>query len=247
MRTLAHLSDLHFGRVHPPVLEPLRRALAAIGPDLVVVSGDLTQRAKAAQFREARAFLDSLPFPRLVVPGNHDIPLYNVVKRFAAPLRDYRRIVSRELCPVFEDGEMVVVGLNSARSLVFKGGRIGEGQLRKVRAAFEGAGAAKLRVLVTHHPFDEKLSRLGADLLLSGHLHEANVDFAAAAGEGTLAVQAGTTTSSRTRETANSFNAVRATATSIEVETHRWSSGGFECVEAHRFDRSGARWRRGQG
>ena len=115
MRTLAHLSDLHFGRVHAPVLEPLRRALAAIGPDLVVVSGDLTQRARAEQFREARAFLDSLPFPRLVVPGNHDIPLYNVVKRFAAPLRDYRRIVSRELCPVFEDDEVVVVGLNTAR------------------------------------------------------------------------------------------------------------------------------------
>jgi 3',5'-cyclic AMP phosphodiesterase CpdA len=247
MRTLAHLSDLHFGRVHPPVLEPLRRALAAIGPDLVVVSGDLTQRAKAAQFREARAFLDSLPFPRLVVPGNHDIPLYNVVKRFAAPLRDYRRIVSRELCPVFEDDEMVVVGLNSARSLVFKGGRIGEGQLRNVRAAFESAGAAKLKVLVTHHPFDEKLSRLGADLLLSGHLHEASVEFAAAAQEGTLAVQAGTTTSSRTRETANSFNAVRATATSIEVETHLWSGGGFERVEGLRFERSSGRWRRGQG
>jgi predicted MPP superfamily phosphohydrolase len=246
VRTLAHLSDLHFGRVHPPVLEPLRQALAALRPDLVVVSGDLTQRARAEQFREARAFLDSLPFPRLVVPGNHDIPLYNVVKRFAAPLRDYRRIVSADLCPIFVDEELVVVGLNTARSLVFKGGRVGSTQMQTVRAAFE-ANDAKVKVLVTHHPFDETLARCGADLLLSGHLHEASVDFAAAAHAGTLSVQAGTTTSSRTRETANSFNAVRATATRIEVETHRWSDGGFERVEIHCFDRAGDQWRRVQG
>jgi len=246
MRTLAHLSDLHFGRVHPPVLEPLRRALDALQPDLVVVSGDLTQRARGEQFREAREFLDSLPFPRLVVPGNHDIPLYNVVKRFAAPLRDYKRIVSHDLCPTFADDEMVVVGVNTARSLVFKGGRIARGQMEKVRAEF-AASAGKLKVIVTHHPFDGKLARCGADLLLSGHLHEASVDHAAT-GEGeTLAVQAGTATSSRTRETANSFNAIRATGTRVEVETHRWSDDGFQRVEIHRFDRAGPRWRRVQG
>ncbi|HEX4780446.1 MAG TPA: metallophosphoesterase [Usitatibacter sp.] len=246
MRTLAHLSDLHFGRVHPPVLEPLRQALAAIRPDLVVVSGDLTQRARAAQFREAREFLDSLPFPRLVVPGNHDIPLYNVVKRFTAPLRDYKRIVSHELCPTFDDAEMVVVGVNTARSLVFKGGRIGRKQMDKVRAAFAGA-QRKLKVIVTHHPFDGKLAHCGADLLLSGHLHEASVDHAAT-GEGeTLAVQAGTATSSRTRETANSFNAIRATPGHVEIETHQWSDGAFQRVEIHRFDRAGLQWRRAQG
>lgn len=247
MRTLVHLSDLHFGRVHAPLVEPLRRALRAIRPDLVVVSGDLTQRARPEQFREARAFLDSLPFPRLVVPGNHDIPLYNVVKRFAAPLRDYRRIVSRDLCPVIVDDEMVVVGLNTARSLAFKGGRIGREQMQRVRAAFDAAGSAKVKVLVTHHPFDAELSRCGADMLLSGHLHEAAVSFAPEADASTVVVQAGTATSSRTRETANSFNAVRATASCIEVETHRWSCGAFERVEVHRFDGAGARWRHVQG
>ena len=246
MRTLAHLSDLHFGRVHPPVLEPLRRALDAIRPDLVVVSGDLTQRARPTQFREAREFLDSLPFPRLVVPGNHDIPLYNVVKRLAAPLRDYRRIVSHELCPTFDDEEMVVVGVNTARSLVFKGGRIGRAQMDKVRLAF-AASAGKLKVIVTHHPFDGKLAHCGADLLLSGHLHEASAGHAAAGGQETLAVQAGTATSSRTRESANSFNAIRATGDRIEIETHRWSEGGFQCGELHRFEREGPQWRRTHG
>ena len=246
MRTLAHLSDLHFGRVHPPVLEPLRRALEAIRPDLVVVSGDLTQRARAAQFREAREFLDSLPYPRLVVPGNHDIPLYNVVKRLAAPLRDYRRIVSHELCPTFDDEEMVVVGVNTARSLAFKGGRIGPAQMDKVRSAFATA-AGKLKVIVTHHPFDGKLAHCGADLLLSGHLHEASAGHAAADGRETLAVQAGTATSSRTRESANSFNAIRATGNRIEIETHRWSDIGFRGGEIHRFDREGPQWRRAPG
>ena len=86
MRVVAHLSDLHFGRIDPAALEPLRRRVIELTPDLVVISGDLTQRARAQQFREARAFLDSLPGPQIVVPGNHDVPLYNVLARFLRPL-----------------------------------------------------------------------------------------------------------------------------------------------------------------
>ena len=94
MRTIVHLSDLHFGRVDPHLLDPLASALQALKPDLVVVSGDLTQRARKTQFAQARAFLDRLPRPQVVVPGNHDIPLYNVFKRFFVPLANFRAIVS---------------------------------------------------------------------------------------------------------------------------------------------------------
>ena len=131
MRTLAHLSDLHFGRIGRGVLDALHRRLWQVKPDLVVVSGDLTQRARARQFRAARAFLDTLPTPQLVVPGNHDVPLYNVFARFLAPLAGYRRFVADEVDPSFVDDEIAVVGINTARSFTWKGGGVSEAQLAR--------------------------------------------------------------------------------------------------------------------
>ena len=103
MRTLVHLSDLHFGRVDERLLEPLARRVHALAPDVVAVSGDLTQRARTAQFRAARRFLDTLPQPLLVVPGNHDVPLYNLWQRFLHPLAKYRRYISEEVEPAYID------------------------------------------------------------------------------------------------------------------------------------------------
>src|ERR1700704_6778790 len=99
MRTLVHLSDLHFGRVDKQLIDPLISAVTEVKPDLVAVSGDLTQRARSHQFREARAFLDALPKPQIVVPGNHDIPFYNFLARFAQPLDNYRHYISSDLEP----------------------------------------------------------------------------------------------------------------------------------------------------
>src|SRR5947209_17508821 len=116
MRKIVHLSDLHFGRVDDRMVGPLAEAVRDAGPSVVVVSGDLTQRARSRQFQEARAFLDSLPHPQVVVPGNHDVPLWDVLARFRAPLEKFRRYISDDLEPFYEDGEMVVAGLNTARS-----------------------------------------------------------------------------------------------------------------------------------
>jgi len=92
MRTIVHLSDLHFGKVHRARLEPLAQAVTTIAPDLVAVSGDLTQRARLGQFREAKSFLATLPLPQVVVPGNHDVPLFNLALRFGDPLGRFRRL-----------------------------------------------------------------------------------------------------------------------------------------------------------
>jgi len=154
VRTLAHLSDLHFGRVDEALRHPLREALERVSPALLVVSGDLTQRARPAQFREARAYLDTLPGPQLVVPGNHDVPLYNVFQRFLSPLGRYRRIVAADLEPTFVDGEIAVAGVNTARALVFKGGRINEEQAARLRSRLCTLPPAVTRIVVTHHPFD---------------------------------------------------------------------------------------------
>ena len=117
MRTIVHLSDLHFGRTDPELVEPLISAIRRLNPTLLAVSGDLTQRARSHQFREARAFLDALPQPKIVVPGNHDIPLYNLYNRFFQPLDKYRRHITDDLQPTYSDDEMIVVGVSTARSL----------------------------------------------------------------------------------------------------------------------------------
>src|SRR2546421_621876 len=116
MRILAHISDLHFGTESSPVVEGLLADLLAARPHLLVVSGDLTQRARTDQFAAARAFLDRVPFPQLIVPGNHDIPLYDVGRRFLRPLHRYRRLITPELSPTFYDDELAVLGVNTARS-----------------------------------------------------------------------------------------------------------------------------------
>src|SRR6202171_469237 len=154
MRTLVHLSDLHFGRVDERVVGPLVAAVNEIKPDLVAISGDLTQRARSEQFREARAFLDRLPQPQIVVPGNHDVPLHNVFARFIQPLAKYKRFITDDLQPVYADEEIVVVGVNTARSVTIKGGRINEEQVAGIREKLCGSSEELVKVVVTHHPFD---------------------------------------------------------------------------------------------
>ena len=188
MRTLVHLSDLHFGTVRQEIVLPLLSLLERIQPDLVAVSGDLTQRARKEQFAAARDFLDAMPFPKIVVPGNHDVPLYNLFARFVLKLARYRRYISDDLEPFYGDPEIAVLGINTARSATFKGGRINS---RQVACMQERLGPLNgvTKIVVTHHPFDlpepypdkalvgrarsamQQLAGSGIDLFLAGHLH----------------------------------------------------------------------------
>ncbi|MDQ6705853.1 MAG: metallophosphoesterase, partial [Acidobacteriota bacterium] len=132
MRTILHLSDVHFGRVDRATLRPLVETASQLKPDLVAVSGDLTQRARTSEFLEAQAFLRQLPRPQIVIPGNHDIPLHNVYARFVLGLDKFRRFISEDLEPYYVDDEIAVAGVNTARSLTWKGGRINRGQLDRL-------------------------------------------------------------------------------------------------------------------
>jgi predicted MPP superfamily phosphohydrolase len=243
VRVLAHLSDLHFGRVERAALEPLRRRLAELAPHLVVVSGDLTQRARARQFREARAFLDSLPRPQVVVPGNHDVPLYNVLARFLSPLGGFRRFIAREVEPRFVDDEIAVLGVNTARSFVFKGGRVSEAQIARVSRELCALNGGVTKMVVTHHPYMalEPLARCGVDVLMAGHLHDAHV-VERGPGLAALMVQAGTATSSRTREEPNSFNLLRVDRGRIQVEQHVLNGAGFVRASAESYERRDGAW-----
>jgi len=241
LRTVAHLSDLHFGRIDAPVLDALRRRLAGLAPDLVVVSGDLTQRARRREFREARAYLDTLPKPQVVVPGNHDVPLYNVFARFLRPFAGYRRIIADDVEPGFIDEEIAVLGINTARSFVFKGGRVSEAQLARVREVLCRIDGELTKILVSHHPVMalERLAECGVDVFVSGHHHATRV-----AGVSALMVEAGTATSRRTRLEPNSFNLLRIRPRRIEVERYALRGGGFVRVASEAFCRQGACWTR---
>jgi 3',5'-cyclic AMP phosphodiesterase CpdA len=268
MRTLVHLSDLHFGRVDPVLIEPLRSRIHALQPHLVVVSGDLTQRAKPDQFREARAFLDSLPKPQLVVPGNHDVPLFNVFQRMLTPLAKYKRIVSRDLEPEYVDDEIAVVGVNTARSFVWKDGSINSRQVAHVKRRICGLDERIVKIVVTHHPFDvpedhdeaeivdkaakamKVFAECGADLLLAGHLHKTHTTSSAERykipGHSALLIQAGTATSTRARGETNTFNCLRITAGDIAIEQWRWNSNSkvFELGPVERFVHAPDGWHR---
>ena len=268
MRTIVHLSDLHFGRVDQQLLEPLIKTITDMKPDLVAVSGDLTQRARSHQFVEARAFLDALPKPHIVVPGNHDIPLHNVFARFLRPLDKYRRYITDDLQPSFADEEMVVVGVSTARSLTFKGGRINQEQVARVRDKLCSFPDEMVKILVTHHPFDlpegyndrdlvgrarmamAGLAECGADLFLAGHLHVTYSGHTAKRyniqGHSALVVQAGTATSTRGRGEVNSFNVLRLSHPDISVERLSWNpeSASFAIASEEHFRHSSEGWAR---
>ncbi len=266
MRTVVHLSDLHFGRTEPAVVAALPNTVASIRPDVVVVSGDLTQRAKGDEFRQARAFLDTLPGPQIVVPGNHDVPLYRVWERFLSPLGKYLRHIQRDLHPCFIDDEVAVLGVNTARSLTFKNGRINEEQMRSIHRCFDPLPEHLTKIVVTHHPFDlpdependelvgrarkalQVFADCGVDLLLAGHFHATQSGEISRRhelpGDSALVVQAGTATSTRGRGESNSFNVVRVERSAIVVETWSWQAekNAFAAGAVDRFIRDGTRW-----
>ena len=262
MRTLVHLSDIHFGHVDYATIVPLIATVRQIKPDVVVISGDLTQRARTEQFREARTFLSALPTPQIVVPGNHDVPLYNIFARFFSPLRRYRRYITNDLQPLYLDDEIAVLGLNTARSLTIKDGRVNQEQIAIIRRRLCPLGDSVISVLVTHHPFDlpegsggdtvgrsrqamEMLAECGVDLLLSGHLHVTRTAARYVGTEhSTILVQAGTATSTRGRGESNSFNVLRIEQSDIAIERWSWESqqSVFSVFSKEHFRRTQSGW-----
>jgi len=263
MRRLAHLSDLHFGRDRPELLDPLVTAVNAQAPDLVAISGDLTQRARRGQFRAARRFIDRLEAPVLTVPGNHDVPLYNLVSRVFWPWRAYRRWISRDLEPEFTDDEVIVLGVNTVNPLAHQSGWFTPRALERVRKAFEATKGRRTRIVIAHHPLEhlpgekkkemrgaeealDELARLKADVVLSGHLHSWLADpFAEKPGlDAVLQVHAGTGLSNRLRGEENDFNILDIEAGAITVTRHAAMEGrtDFTPRQVRRFTTGGQGW-----
>lgn len=193
MRVIAHISDLHFCRIEPAVVEALVADLNSNVPDLIAVSGDLTMRARSREYRAARAFFDRLRAPVLAVPGNHDITSYWLQERFFDPLGRWRRFIAEEAEPIWTDAEIAVVGVNTASRagafLDWSQGRVGTTKLRHAVERLKSLPDALFRIVVAHHPFlppetapetrlvgraEAALAAFAAQdvrLVLSGHLH----------------------------------------------------------------------------
>ena len=268
MIRLVHLSDLHFGAHDEELVEAVEQQVDQLKPDLVVISGDFTQRARTEQFRQACEFLERLRergHEVIGVPGNHDVPLYDVLRRFLSPLARYRRFLDETLCPFVELPDVAVLGINTARSLTFKDGRMNKQQVEFIRETFARVASDKMRVIVTHHPLFalevggeveraigrqelalDAVEESGVDMVLAGHAHHASSqdagDLVTRAG-GVLVVQAGTATSTRVREQEQSFNTIDIAGASTTITVHAWNGDEFKANDARRYQWQGGRWR----
>lgn len=242
---IVQLSDTHFGTEVPAVVTALLDCLRASPIDLLILSGDITQRARRTQFRTARAFVDLLETPVLVVPGNHDLPLFDLPRRLFAPYSRYASHFGQELQPVFENDRVLVIGLDATRRYRHIDGEVDERQIAAVATRLQRTAAEKLRIVVAHQPFDvltnddEKnlihgaraaLSRWipqGLDLVMGGHIHHPfarplRARYPELAGDAWV-VQAGTAISSRVRPgIANSFNRLLLGSDRHALRIERW-------------------------
>lgn len=248
MRSILHISDVHFGKPHRPRLaQGVLDFIERHQPDVVVLSGDLTQRARPEQFRAARAFVDRIPVPTIVVPGNHDVPLFRVWERALDPFGAYRRHFSPELEPVYRDPELLILGVNTAFNWTWKEGRITLTRLLELGRELSATPESVFKVVVAHHHLIpppnfgtqrvlanayeaiDLFSSSGVDLILSGHLHQAYIgnseEFYPKGRPPVVILHSGTTTSSRGRageREKNTCNWILVDEQSLVVSHFRW-------------------------
>ncbi|HLZ83613.1 MAG TPA: metallophosphoesterase [Caulobacteraceae bacterium] len=251
---VAHLSDIHFGGELTEAVEAATREVVAFAPTLTVVTGDLTLNGQPSEFRAAARWLARLPAPRIVTPGNHDTPYWNLFLRSLAPFDRYRRNIGREEAAVFDAPDLAARSLNSARGaqprLNWSRGAISMRRLREID--WRTDSPAPLRLFACHHPllFLEgapveggvrcgteavaELVRADVDLILSGHVHNPFVIPLPGAGPGRWAIGAGTL-SRRLRGTPASYTTIVAAGEVFEVTALGWSGQRFEPFQTWRL------------
>ncbi len=252
---------MHFGKINADSTDSLIVAFGKINPDLIIISGDLTQRAKEKQFESAKIFLDNLKkigLKYLAIPGNHDIePLWKPISRINNPYKNYKNHISKIIEPTYTDSEMAIAGINTVRPGKLKNGRISKVQVSKVQEWFSTFPSEVTKIIVTHHPLDlplhkskrelaQKASRgIGSlalsniDLYLSGHFHQSSVittvERYSELGYHAIALQAGTL-SLRERGEVQSFNIIHLDKPKLLVETFLWDSTEKTFIKKHSYN-----------
>ena len=265
MITLLHISDPHFGTERPEVVEALVSLSRRVSPQLLIVSGDLTQRAKSEQFQAASAFINRLGVSKkLVIAGNHDIPLFDLASRFFTPYARFGKVFGNDMEPIANLPGVLVVGVKTTRRYRHIDGQVSAQQIDRVAGLLKNAHPSQLKVVVTHQPVcvtheEDKAdllkgheqaikawSQAGANLILGGHIHRPFVcalhEQNPALTRQIWAVQAGTAVSSRIRhDVGNSVNLIRfELATPRQCVVERWdyneTSHAFESKQTDTLD-----------
>ncbi len=260
MRLIAHLSDLHFGTEISVVVKALTRDLKEARPHVILVSGDITQRARKYQFAQAADFLNQFAAPKLVVPGNHDVPLYNLAHRLINPLAGYHLYFPRDVESHYSDEHLMILGLNSTHRLRIRRGQLSHRQLEFMQNFFHKPHHHQFRIFMSHHPFmplprhfprDLMIRRKKAvgifehckvNVVLGGHSHKVHVDnlqrHYPLLKRPIVMVQAGTAVSRRTFRQPHAYNLIRVSPHQFTVETRTYISGSFVSTARHVFPRN---------
>ncbi len=266
MRKIIHISDLHFGTEEKKIADGLLADINFLNPDLVVISGDLTQRARNNQFKAAKEYLEKINFPKIVIPGNHDVPLFDIFNRFFFPLNRYKKYITENLNPIFVDDEIAVLGINSARSFTWKNGRISIEQIADMQKRLCNIDDNIFKIIVTHHPFipppgDSGIQLIGrsvkaldviddckVDLLLAGHIHHGyNGDirpYYPSRKRSVISAQAGTAISNRIRNEPNAFNFIIIEPGRITIEIKEWNGNEFQKAISTIYTNYNDEWKR---
>ena len=239
--TVLQISDPHFGTEQAPVALALIALVKEISPDVLVLSGDITQRARASEFRAAAAFVGQLGIARvLAIPGNHDIPLFNLIARVFSPYAGFRDAFGAELEPSYATSDCLILSVKTTRRYRHVDGEISTEQLERVAQRLRAAEPQQARVVVLHQPIAvpraserknlvhgheaavECWAEAGADIILAGHIHLPFVlplhEVKPGLPRHLWAVNAGTAVSSRVRHDAgNSVNILRFTASAVST------------------------------
>lgn len=260
MRLLAHLSDLHFGTEVPEITAALAHDLSRARPQLILVTGDITQRARKSQFARAAEFLNRFHVPKLVVPGNHDLPLYDLYRRLIHPLAEFHLHFPALTASEYADDELLVLGLNSTRRLRVRRGQLSRRQLEQMGQFFRGHHGRRFRIFMSHHPFMSHpvhfpkdlmfrrrsavkvLEKCGVDLVLGGHSHRVHVDdlqeHYGFLSRPIITAQAGTAVSGRNFHRPQSYSLITVRPFSFSIEAREYHDGSFRRAEQHIYPRA---------
>lgn len=255
---IAHLSDLHFGTHEAGISDYVTAAIARIKPDLAIISGDFTQVATASEFRMAQAFLNSLPCPALCIPGNHDVPRYDLRERFFHPFRPYETFIAPEAEPIYVTPAVVAAGLNTARRALphwnWANGAVSAGQRDRLRRIFK-PDEARWTLLALHHPIHKTaempvdvtvfggrrtmhvIHDLRIDLVLTGHVHHASLTTIGDEHHQTVYLSASTAMSWRRRNDENGFNVITLDDDRMLIEILTLGVDGFVTTQTYEHRR----------
>lgn len=259
MSIFFHASDLHFGRTDPQVADALLKEIYRIKPDMALLSGDFTQIGSRDEFKQARTFLDALPCPFMAVPGNHDIPARNLVRRFLHPYALYRKYINDALCPLYEDPHHFIVGINTARRIVphwnWSHGKISRDQIRLIEDSFSRAQSTQWKILMCHHPLHAlvdspinvkvwradllraTLLKMNIHMVVTGHIHHGSVQFEEDDEVRLYHIGAASAFSTRLRTQGNGYNLIQTNDHQAKITLMTWNKHRFDAMEEHIIER----------